>query len=427
MKKVFRRLAQVAALACAAMVATCALAGSAWADDVALTLNVHNTQSDTTKQVTWTRAQLETLAQANEGEGEVSAQNWGVNGSGTEQSVVFTSKSYVTLAQLFADAGVYVQNADTITVNAGSDYAVTATEWSKLQSQKFFPCAGSAGEEDRYSTESAQDVQPLISLASTSSSLSADVKTAGDAAAANAQAEESAWETSLRYFCGIATEDFNADNKGQVDVMGGHRFANGVTAITVEASGPRFKVDMSKVKFASKTCTYDGTYKSIEATNLPAAVSVTYAVSSATATGTYLGHNAIEAGKYTVTATFSFAVPGAENVYMPVSPMTAKLTINKAKQSKAKISTRALKKVKVSTTKKKTKKFDLDSKYVKDSAKVKWSKVSGSKKVTVKNGKLVVKKGTKKGYYKVKVKMKVAATANYKKKTITKNIKVKVY
>ena len=61
--------------------------------------------------------------------------------------------------------------------------------------------------------------------------------------------------------------------------------------------------------------------------------------------------------------------------------------------------------------------------------KLSYKKTSGSKNITVnaKNGKLTVKKGTKKGTYKVKVKISAAAAGNYNagSKTVTFSIKVK--
>ena len=60
--------------------------------------------------------------------------------------------------------------------------------------------------------------------------------------------------------------------------------------------------------------------------------------------------------------------------------------------------------------------------------KITYKKLSGSKKLTVKKktGKVTVAKGTKKGTYKIKVKVTAAATTNYKKTTVTKTITVKV-
>ena len=56
-----------------------------------------------------------------------------------------------------------------------------------------------------------------------------------------------------------------------------------------------------------------------------------------------------------------------------------------------------------------------------------FKKTSGNAKITIaKGGKVTVKKGLKKGTYKVKVKVTKAATANYKVKTVTKTLTIKV-
>ena len=59
--------------------------------------------------------------------------------------------------------------------------------------------------------------------------------------------------------------------------------------------------------------------------------------------------------------------------------------------------------------------------------KVTYTKASGNKKITVSGaGKITVKKGLKKGTYKVKVKVKAAGNATYKAKTVTVTVTVKV-
>ena len=58
---------------------------------------------------------------------------------------------------------------------------------------------------------------------------------------------------------------------------------------------------------------------------------------------------------------------------------------------------------------------------------VTYKKSSGNKKITVaKNGKITVKKGLKKGTYKVKIKVAAAGTNTYKAKTITVTVTIKV-
>ena len=58
-----------------------------------------------------------------------------------------------------------------------------------------------------------------------------------------------------------------------------------------------------------------------------------------------------------------------------------------------------------------------------------YAKASGNKKITIakKTGKVTVRKGLKKGTYKVKIKVKAAGTGNYKPsawKTVTLKIRV---
>ncbi len=74
-------------------------------------------------------------------------------------------------------------------------------------------------------------------------------------------------------------------------------------------------MDMSGVTFADAEYTYDGEPHSIEATNLPEGVGVSY-----------YGNRRTNAGVYTITAKFIVDL----TVYEPVPDMTAKLTINKA-------------------------------------------------------------------------------------------------
>ena len=57
-----------------------------------------------------------------------------------------------------------------------------------------------------------------------------------------------------------------------------------------------------------------------------------------------------------------------------------------------------------------------------------YAKISGNKKITVnkKNGKVTIKKGLKKGTYKVKIKVRAAGNATHKAATRTVTIKIKV-
>jgi hypothetical protein len=93
--------------------------------------------------------------------------------------------------------------------------------------------------------------------------------------------------------------------------------------------------------------------------------------------------------------------------------------------SKITFSTKS-KSIKASKVKKKAQKFQIKIKKT-GNGKVTYKKSSGSKKLSVsKSGKITVKKGTKKGTYKIKVKATIAETSTYKKATKSQTIKVKV-
>ena len=103
----------------------------------------------------------------------------------------------------------------------------------------------------------------------------------------------------------------------------------GVYTVTATVSAPNFDTatlsatltinkatyDMSQVVFADKSVAYDGNAHSLEATNLPGGVTVTY-----------IGNNQTNVGTYTVLAVFS----GDGANYNPIANMTATLTITKA-------------------------------------------------------------------------------------------------
>ena len=103
----------------------------------------------------------------------------------------------------------------------------------------------------------------------------------------------------------------------------------GVYTVTATVSAPNFDTatlsatltinkasyDMSRVVFDDKSVAYDGNAHSLEATNLPDGVTVTY-----------IGNNQTNVGTYTVLAVFS----GDSVNYNPIANMTATLTINKA-------------------------------------------------------------------------------------------------
>ena len=124
-------------------------------------------------------------------------------------------------------------------------------------------------------------------------------------------------------------------------------------------------------------------------------------------------------GKYTVTVTGkgNYAGTSAEATYSIAkanNPMAVKAVAKTVKAKKVK-----KKKQTVAGCVKFTKKAQ---------GKVTYKKVSGAKKLSInaKTGKITVKKGTKKGTYKIKVRVTAAGNANYKAATKTLTLKVKV-
>ena len=104
----------------------------------------------------------------------------------------------------------------------------------------------------------------------------------------------------------------------------------GVYTVTATVSAPNFDTatlsatltinkasyDMSRVVFADKSVAYDGNAHSLEATNLPDGVTVTY-----------IGNNQTNVGTYTVLAVFS----GDSANYNSIANMTATLTVTQNK------------------------------------------------------------------------------------------------
>lgn len=156
------------------------------------------------------------------------------------------------------------------------------------------------------------------------------------------------------------------------------------------------KAAQSSVKAVATAKTYNGKKQttSVKVTFNGVALKkgVDYTISGTT--------KATNAGKYTV------KVVGKGNF---TGTKTITYTVKKAAQSKAKLAVNsAKKKVAVSGIK----------------AKAKVTYTTNNKKVTVKNGKITVKKGVKKGT-KVVITAKIASTKNYAAKTIKKTYVVK--
>ena len=115
-------------------------------------------------------------------------------------------------------------------------------------------------------------------------------------------------------------------------------------------------------------------------------------------------------GGYTGTVTKKFTIGKAAN------PLTGKGKTAEVKYSKVKKKSQTLKVSKVLTLTKK------------GQGTLTYDKSSGNKKITVakKTGAVTVKKGLKKGKYKVKVKVRAAGNKNYKAATKTVSFTVRV-
>ena len=134
------------------------------------------------------------------------------------------------------------------------------------------------------------------------------------------------------------------------------------------------------------------------------------------------GNTATNAGSYKATVTPAEGTAWADGSTVA---KTVSYTVAKANQSlTAKASTKTVKKAKV---KKKAQKVSGAIKVTGAQGKVTYAKKSGSAKLKVaSNGKITVKKKTKKGTYKVKVVVKAAGNGNYNAATKTVTVKVKV-
>lgn len=174
------------------------------------------------------------------------------------------------------------------------------------------------------------------------------------------------------------------------------------------------------VKLQAKTVTYTGKAVAIGAASVEGSKgTVAYAYyKDKNCTKTVKTGDVMNAGTYYVKATVA-----EDKNYKSGASNVAKLVIKKAGQT-LKVSA-ASKSVKVSKVKKTA---QLTSKISVTGAKtaVTYKKVSGSSKLTLSNGKIKVKKGTKKGTYSIKVKVSAKAGTNYNAASKTVTVKVKV-
>ncbi|MBR2278615.1 MAG: hypothetical protein IJ872_05290 [Eubacterium sp.] len=129
--------------------------------------------------------------------------------------------------------------------------------------------------------------------------------------------------------------------------------------------------------------------------------------------------NNIKVGTATATVTFSGLYTGtvSKNFTIKKAPKKANTLVAKGKTATVKFA--SLKKKNMTVAQKKA--FAIS----KAQGKVTYKKASGNKKITVaKNGKITVKKGLKKGAYKVKVKVTAAGNTNYKAATKTATVTI---
>ncbi|MDO4501566.1 MAG: NlpC/P60 family protein [Coriobacteriia bacterium] len=171
------------------------------------------------------------------------------------------------------------------------------------------------------------------------------------------------------------------------------------------------------VKLSPATATYNGKAQA------PKVSVSSEAGMTLSPTGYRIANNGgTNAGTYDVTVQFdSASVSGV---------VTKRFTIAKASQTGATLGTSGTTVTGCSSRTGKlttTKKLTLKASGVKGKAPVTWKKASGSSYLTVgKTGTLYVKKGIKKGSYKIKVTASLAATKNYKAKTVSRTFTIRV-
>jgi len=202
--------------------------------------------------------------------------------------------------------------------------------------------------------------------------------------------------------------------------VGGDYGTKWIVNVTVIAEYASDTINISNVKvvLSKNTFTYNAKVQKPTVTLTNGAVlkeGVDYTLQWSTASPKNAGTYTVTVtgiGDYTGTAKATFVINKAAN------PLKVKAKTVKVKFSKLK---KKAQKLKVTKVVKFTKKGQGTLTY---------KKVKGNKKITInkKTGKVTIKKGLKKGTYKVKVKIKAKGNANYKAsafKTVTFKIKVK--
>lgn len=173
----------------------------------------------------------------------------------------------------------------------------------------------------------------------------------------------------------------------------------------------------SSIKLTGKSAVYTGkavNFKTTDANVTGSTGKVTYKYYTDSACKQNISASKVKnAGTY-----YAKAFVEADQYCQSAESSPVKIKITKAKQKISKVTPKK-KKVKAG------KSFELKAKTSKEKAAISFVKVSGNSKIKVnKNGKVSVKKGLKAGTYTVKLKVNAAATANYKKASAVKKIKI---
>ncbi len=197
-----------------------------------------------------------------------------------------------------------------------------------------------------------------------------------------------------------------AYNALNTDVRG---FVSNVSKLKAAEAG--LTLNRASVTLSQKSYTYNGSAKrpavTVKLGNTTLRAGVDYSLSYSRNTN---------AGTASVTVTGKGSYKGSKTASFTIAKASQSLKVSTAKKS---VKAKAVKKKKQATSKVKVTGAKTNASY---------KKAGGSKKLTInsKTGKITVKKGTKKGTYKIKVKVSAAASSNYKAASKTVTVKVVV-
>ncbi|MDO4502931.1 MAG: hypothetical protein Q4D06_07080 [Coriobacteriia bacterium] len=416
------RASRVAAVVMAALVAVLAFAGVAWAGDAVLAVKYQD--AVTGNQVTvkeFTAAELEEMAM----EDVISAQNWARKpGTETVMSTVYTTKKSVPVSALIDAAGLPVYDVDTVQIGA-ADNNVSHT-WADWNTQCFYPNAACTGQ-NRYDATGPIAVPVSVALECVKMNGGSAYAVAAHVEKVNLDGYDQASKDSMVLMCGISPEKFTSAYIDDVKVQGGKRFLSGINEIVV-------KSNVMWMPMKKDGLVYNG--KVQQGTTCAALGVVASGVESAKNAGTYTATYTLKEGyawsdgttdpqvvkwsiarkgqviscKTIVTKTYAAARSGAYKGKLRTTRTVPSLTKT---FSIASVTSKSFAKSGVSVWSK------AKNKYVA-------SKTASAKVTVTKGGKVYVKKGLKKGTYKVAVKVSAAQSTNYKAVSKTIYLKVKV-